>query len=115
MVQSAAVAAGHHPWFNSAHAAWLEGRLHDLISASAQGSLSNQQRPGDDTLRPYDRLMLETTIDPIGRVLRLIGYETAPPDDEAAPVRAADAPRWGTARHSPTCSEVAYSNRTHGS
>ena len=70
--------------FNSAHAAWLEGRLHDLISASAQGSLSNQQRPGDDTLAPYDRLMLETAIDPIGRVLRLIGYETAPPDDEPA-------------------------------
>ena len=71
--------------FNSAHAAWLEGRLHDLISASAQGSLSNQQRPGDDTLAPYDRLMLETTIDPISRVLRLIGYETAPPDDEPTP------------------------------
>lgn len=70
--------------FNSAHAAWLEGRLHDLIGASALGSLSNQQRPGDDTLAPYDRLMLETTIDPISRVLRLIGYETAPPDDETA-------------------------------
>ena len=71
--------------FNSAHAAWLEGRLHDLISASALGSLSNQQRPGDDTLAPYDRLMLETTIDPISRVLRMIGYETAPPDDETTP------------------------------
>lgn len=71
--------------FNSAHAAWLEGRLHDLITASEQGSLSNQQRPGDDTLAPYDRQMLETTIDPISRVLRLIGYETAPPGDAPAP------------------------------
>ena len=78
--------------FNSAHAAWLEGRLHDLISASAAGSLSNQQRPGDDTLAPYDRQMLETTIDPISRVLRLVGYETAPPGDDPVPPRSRRTP-----------------------
>lgn len=83
--------------FNSAHAAWLEGRLHDLVGASALGSLSNQQRPGDDTLAPYDRQMLETTIDPIARVLRLIGYETAPPGDELVKPRGRRAPtRYGT-------------------
>ena len=59
--------------FNSTHTAWLEGRLYDLVTASASGTLSNSQRPGDDTLAPYDRQMLATTIDPIRRVLRLIG------------------------------------------
>jgi hypothetical protein len=68
--------------FNSAHTAWLEGRLYDLVTASQRGTLHNGQRPGDDTLPPYDRQMLETTIDPISRVLRLIGYEPAPPGDE---------------------------------
>ena len=61
--------------FNSAHTAWLEGRLHDMLEAAVHADLHNKQRPGDDTLAPYDRLMLEAAVDPISRALRLIGYD----------------------------------------
>ena len=88
--------------FNSAHTAWLEGRLYDLVTASANGSLNNTQRPGDDTLAPYDRQMLETTIDPISRVLRLIGYDPAPASDDPDPVRRRRAP----ARYSTTLADM---------
>ena len=72
--------------FQSGHAAWLEGRLYDLLTASENGIPNNRNRPVDDTLPPFDRLMLETTVDPISRVLRLIGYDPAPPGDEPVPV-----------------------------
>lgn len=88
--------------FNSAHAAWLEGRLYDLVTASAHGSLNNSQRPGDDTLAPYDRQMLETTIDPISRVLRLIGYDPAPASDDPDPGKRRRSPT----RHSTTLAEL---------
>lgn len=68
--------------FQSGHTAWLEGRLYDLLRASANGRPNNKNRPVDDTLPPYDQLMLETAVDPISRVLRLIGYDPAPQGDE---------------------------------
>jgi hypothetical protein len=71
--------------FQSGHAAWLEGRLYDLLTASANGRPNNRNRPSDDTLPPYDQLMLETTVDPISRVLRLIGYDPAPQGEEGLP------------------------------
>lgn len=82
----------------------LEGRLYDLVTASASGSLSNSQRPGDDTLAPYDRQMLETTIDPIRRVLRLIGYDPDPPNDDPEPSRRRRTP----ARHATTLADILH-------
>lgn len=68
--------------FNSAHVGWLEGRLYDLLDAAADTRLHNGNRPSDETLPPYERVALETTIPPIRRVLRLLGYDTETPDDQ---------------------------------
>lgn len=70
--------------FQSSHTAWLEGRLYDLILASANGSLHNIQRPSDDTVPRYDQRMLEMAIDPIARVLRLLGYDPTTPAEAAS-------------------------------
>lgn len=61
--------------YNSAHTAWLEGRLYDLFNAATNAYLHNKQRPGDDTLASHDLPMLESAIDPISRFLRLIGHD----------------------------------------
>jgi hypothetical protein len=63
--------------YNSAHTAWLEGRLYDLFTASTNGILHNKQRPGDDTLASHDLPMLEMAIDPISKLLRLIGHDAS--------------------------------------
>jgi hypothetical protein len=68
--------------FNSAHVGWLEGRLHDLLEAAADTRLHNGVRPRDETLPPYERAALESVVPPIRRVLRLLGYDTEPPDDQ---------------------------------
>lgn len=68
--------------FNSAQIGWLEGRFYDLFQASASGELHNSVRPSDENLPPYDRQMLELVVLPVSRVLRLIGYDPATPDDE---------------------------------
>lgn len=70
--------------FNSAHVGWLEGRLYDVLDAAADTRLHNGNRPRDETLPPYERAALESTIPPIRRVLRLLGYDTETPDDQAA-------------------------------
>jgi len=61
--------------FNSAHTAWLEGRLYDLLDSATDARLHNAQRPGDDTLASYDLLMLEAAVEPVARLLRLIGHD----------------------------------------
>lgn len=71
--------------FNSAHTAWLEGRIYDLLDAATSARLHNAQRPGDDTLAAYDLPMLESTVDPLSRLLRLIGHDTATAEDLASP------------------------------
>lgn len=71
--------------FNSAHTAWLEGRLFDLLEAAEKAKLSNQQRPGDDTLAPYDLPMLEAAVEPLARLLRLIGHDASTPHDDESP------------------------------
>ncbi len=71
--------------FNSAQIGWLEGRLYDLFDAAENAVLNNENRPRDETLPPYDRQMLELVILPVTRVLRLVGYDPATPD-EATPV-----------------------------
>lgn len=67
--------------FNSAQVGWLEGRLYDLMDAAAMAQLNNGNRPRDETLPPFDRAMLEASVTPIRRLLRLLGYDPATEDD----------------------------------
>lgn len=74
--------------FNSAHTAWLEGRIYDLLDAATSANVHNAQRPGDDTLAAYDLPMLESTVDPISRLLRLLGHDTSTAEDMSALTKA---------------------------
>lgn len=67
--------------FNSAQVAWLEGRLYDLLDAAEDAHLHNGNRPSDETLPPFERTVLEASVLPIRRILRLIGYDPATADD----------------------------------
>ncbi|MCP2342019.1 hypothetical protein [Actinomadura rupiterrae] len=67
--------------FHSAQVGWLEGRLYDLLHAAENAELHNKNRPSDETLPPHDRQMLESCIMPITRILRLVGYDPAPPGE----------------------------------
>ena len=67
--------------YTSAHTAWLEGRLYDLLNSAARAELRNAQRPGDDTLPSYDLPMLESAVEPISRLLRIIGHDPAPEEE----------------------------------
>ena len=69
---------------NSAHVGWLEGDLYDLFDAADRARLHNSIKPGDDTVPGYDLRILESFRDPIVRVLRLVGYDPATADDQAA-------------------------------
>jgi hypothetical protein len=71
--------------FNSAQVGWLEGRLYDLLDAAGDARLHNGNRPSDETLPAHERLALEAAVAPIRRVLRLIGYDPASPDDQPSP------------------------------
>lgn len=78
---------------SSAQVGWLEGDLYELLSACPRAVLSNSQKPGDDTLPPYELRILESFRDPINRVLRLLGYNTSTADEEIQQVASARAPR----------------------
>lgn len=67
----------------SAHAGWLEGDLHELLTAAERARLHNTVVPGDDTVPSYDLRTLESFRDPIVRVLRLLGYETESTDGDS--------------------------------
>jgi hypothetical protein len=67
--------------FNSAQVGWLEGRLYDLLDAAEDAHLHNGNRPSDETLPSFERAMLEASVLPISRILRLIGYDPATADD----------------------------------
>jgi hypothetical protein len=69
---------------NSAQIGWLEGRLFDLLDSAELAQLSNRTRPGDETLQPYELQMLEATVLPVSRILRLLGFEPQPADDTPA-------------------------------
>jgi hypothetical protein len=69
--------------FNSAQVAWLEGRVFDLLNAAQDSRLHNKNRPGDETLPAFERTALEASIEPLVRVLRLLGYDTATSEDKA--------------------------------
>lgn len=78
-----------HGW-HSAQVGWLEGRLYDLLDGATLASLSNGNRPQDETLPPYERAPLEAAVEPVAAVLRLLGCS---PDtfDEEAPRQSAPA------------------------
>lgn len=67
--------------FNSAQVGWLEGRLYDLLDAAEFAQLHNGNRPSDETLPAYERTTLESSVLPITRILRLIGYSAASPGE----------------------------------
>lgn len=68
--------------FNSAQLGWLEGRLYDLFDVAKDAKLHNADRPGDETLPPYGRQMLELSLVPIRRLLRVVGHDPKTADDE---------------------------------
>lgn len=67
--------------FTSADIGWLEGRLHEMLETAENANLLNRQRPGDETLPPYDKQMLEQVVLPVQRLLRLLGHDPSPPGD----------------------------------
>lgn len=63
--------------FNSAEIGWLEGRLYDVLNNAIAAEVMNRGRPGDESLAPQERGVLERYIEPIMAALRACG---APPD-----------------------------------
>lgn len=75
--------------WDSAQVGWLEGRLYDMLDGATLATLSNGNRPQDETVRPYDRAALEAATQPIAAVLRLLGCSPDTFDDDAnAPAEA---------------------------
>lgn len=68
--------------WDSAQVGWLEGRLYDLLDGATLATLSNGNRPQDETVRPYDRAALEAATQPVAAVLRLLGCSPDTFDDE---------------------------------
>ena len=71
--------------FNSAEIGWLEGRLYDVLNNAVAAEVMNRGRPGDESLAPQDRGVLERYVEPIMAALRACG---ASPDtaDQKPPV-----------------------------
>lgn len=67
--------------FNSAHVGWLEGHIHQLLTASALATPSNKLIPSDDSLAEWDLHALQMCATGVMRTLRLLGYEPAAPED----------------------------------
>lgn len=89
----------------SAHAGWLEGDLHELLTAAERAKVHNTQTPGDDTVASYDLRMLESFRDPIVRVLRLLGYETESTNNDPG-----NAPGPGRRRRTTTFHGITVAN-----
>lgn len=76
-----------HGW-HSGQVGWLEGRLHALLEGAAAATLSNGNRPQDETVPSYDRAGLETAVEPVAALMRLLGFSPDAEDEgAAAPVR----------------------------
>lgn len=67
--------------WDSAQVGWLEGRLYDLLDGATLATLSNGNRPQDETVRPYDRAALEAATQPIAAIMRLLGCSPDTFDD----------------------------------
>lgn len=72
-----------HGW-HAGQVGWLEGRLYALLEGAAAATLSNGNRPQDETVPPYDRAALETAVEPIAALLRLLGFSPDAEDDVPA-------------------------------
>lgn len=59
--------------FNSAEIGWLEGRLYDVLNNAVAAEVMNKGRPGDYSLAPQDRGVLERYVEPIMAALRACG------------------------------------------
>lgn len=81
-----------HGW-HSAQVGWLEGHLHDTLEGATMASLSNLNRPQDESLPTYERASLASAVDPILAVMRMIGYSPDTADEETDNTVASSTPR----------------------
>ena len=71
--------------FNSAEIGWLEGRLFDVLHNAVACRLRNSNRPGDDSLPPHQRDLLEKYVPPIMAALRACGAAPDTADQRRPP------------------------------
>ncbi len=81
-----------HGW-HSGQVGWLEGRLYALLEGAAAANLSNSNRPQDETVPSYDRAALETAVEPIAALLRLLGFSPDAEDDTTITTGSRGTPR----------------------
>ncbi len=74
--------------FNSAEIGWLEGRLYDVLNNAVAAEVMNKGRPGDDSLAPQDRGVLERYVEPIMAALRACGASPDTADQRPASPKA---------------------------
>jgi hypothetical protein len=79
--------------FDSTQSAWLEGRLHDALFSAEYAVMHNKQQPGDSTVRPFERPVLDTCATAILRALRVLGYDAAAAGEAEETPRASSGPR----------------------
>lgn len=84
--------------FNSAEAAWLEGRLYDLLNAAEFVVLRNENRPIDETLSVFTRNALEGAILPISRTLVLVGHDPSPANTDEPQAATNERPRTSASK-----------------
>lgn len=70
--------------FNSAEIGWLEGRLYDVLNNAVAAEVMNKGRPGDNSLAPQDRGVLERYVEPIMAALRACGASPDTADQRPA-------------------------------
>jgi hypothetical protein len=71
--------------FNSAEIGWLEGRLYDVLNNAVAAEVVNKGRPGDDSIAPRDRGVLERYVEPIMAALRACGASPDTADQKPEP------------------------------
>jgi len=76
----ARVSVGH----NSTEVGWLEGRLHDVVSAAPYAEVANKATPGDDTISTWDKEALERVVTLVRSVMKVLGFRTDAPPGEIA-------------------------------
>lgn len=81
-----------HGW-HSGQVGWLEGRLYTLLEGASSARLGNGVRPQDETVPPYDRAALETAVEPVAALLRLLGFSPDAEEDLPAAPSSRGAPR----------------------
>ena len=66
--------------FNAAEIGWLEGRFYDLLAEADDVELDNTQEPDDKTLPLRSQRPLERFIQPVRRVLMMLGHNPVTDD-----------------------------------